>query len=123
MRDDPPKKKKDRKAPGAGMSGSTSKMSKAEEYVYGKALEGKIDAGTRSKHIAALNVKHAKTGEAKSSYTQRTKKNPKVTTLDTRTGKRTHAKKKLTEAQKTRAKIAAYNVKQGKKAAKKLQKK
>lgn len=120
MKDDPKKKKKH---PGAGMSGSTSKMSRADEVVYGKALEGKTDASTRAKHIAALNVQHAKTGEAKSSYSGRTKKNTKNATLDTRTGKRTNEKRKLTDAQKVRAQQAAYNVRQGKKAAKKVQRK
>ena len=91
------------------MSGATSKISRAEESVLAKGLEGKTDISTRSKYIAALTAEHTRTGEAKSSYTQRTKKRPKVTTLDTSTGVRTTAKKKLSPEQKARAKRAASN--------------
>ena len=95
--------------PGAGMSGGTSKMSKAEESVLAKGLEGKVDISNQPKYIAALEAEHARTGEPKTSYTQRTKRKPKVTTLDTSTGVRTTAKKKTTPEQKARAKRAAAN--------------
>jgi hypothetical protein len=98
------KKHKKGDPPGAGMSGGTSKMSRAEETVLAKGLEGKQDISTQSKYIKALSAQHAKTGEKKSSYTQRSKKKPKVATLDTSTGKRTSEKRKLTPAQKAKAK-------------------
>jgi hypothetical protein len=102
-------KKKKRKQPGAGMSGGTSRMSRSEESVLAKGLEGKVDISSQPKYIAALNAEHARTGEAKTSYTQRTKRKPKVTTLDTRTGVRTTAKTKPTPEQKARSKRAASN--------------
>lgn len=100
--------------PGAGMSGGTSKMSRAEESVLAKGLEGKVDISSQPKYIAALSAEHARTGEAKTSYTQRTKKRPKVTTLDTSTGVRTTAKTKPTAEQKARAKRAASHATAGK---------
>jgi hypothetical protein len=112
MRDDPPRKK--RKGPGAGLSGGTVMMSRAEEKVMGASHSGTTDAGTQKKYYAAMEAEHARTGEAKSSYTQRTKKNPKVATLDTTTGKRTNQKKKLTPAQKAKAKTAKHNATAGK---------
>ena len=89
-------------------------MSRAEEAVLAKGLEGRQNISTQPKYIKALNVQHAKTGEAKSSYTQRTKRNPKVATLDTSTGKRTSQKKKLTSQQKAKAKRTKYNATAGK---------
>ncbi len=107
-------RKKRRKTKGAGLSGATPRMSPAEEVVLAKGLEGKTDISTQVKYITAMNVEHARTGEAKTSYTQRTKRKPKVTTLDTSTGVRTTAKKKLTPEQKAKAKRAAYNATVGK---------
>ncbi len=103
------KKKKKTNPPGAGMSGGTTKLSRAEEVVLAKGLEGRVDISGQAKYVKALNAQHAKTGESKSSYSQRTKKNPKVATLDTSTGKRTSEKRKLTDAQKARVKRAAAN--------------
>jgi hypothetical protein len=106
----PPKK---RKQPGAGMSGGTSRMSRAEETVLAKGVEGKTDISTQPKYIKALSAEHARTGEKKSSYTQRTKRKPKVATLDTSTGKRTSEKRKLTPQQKAKAKRAAHHATTG----------
>ena len=114
----PPKRKR---TVGAGMSGSTSRMSRAEEKVLAAGLEGKVDISNRPKYISALNAEHARTGEKKSSFNQRTAASPKVATLDTATGKRTSQKKKLTEAQKTKAKKTAYNIRQAHKRSRKLQ--
>lgn len=113
MNGDP--KKKRGKQPGAGMSGSTSRMSRSEERVLAKGLEGKIDISTQPKYIKALNAEHARTGEPKSSYVGRTKKRPVVSPtnkqgiklLDTSTGSRISGKQKLTDAQKAKAKRTA----------------
>jgi len=110
-----------RKAKGVGMAGSTSRLSKAEERVLAQGLEGKKDVSTRKKLIKALDAEHKKTGEAKSSYSQRTKRNPKVTTLDTRTGKRTTVKVRVSPTKKAALKRQKKNVKAGKRAAKKVQ--
>lgn len=120
-------KKKNKKKPGPGMSGSTSMMTKAEERILAKGVEGKIDISNTPKYIAALSSEHKRTGEKKSSYTGRTKRNPTVSRsnkesiglLDTSTGKRTRPKKKLTQEQKAKEKRAEYNATVGKSRAEK----
>lgn len=121
------KKRKKGDPPGAGHSGSTSRMTRAEEVVHAKGLEGKTDISNRPKYIAALNAEHKRTGEPKSSGLGRKKRKPTVSkgnrtrigVLDTATGKRIPGKKKLTPAQKAKAKRAKENATAGRSRAEK----
>jgi len=92
---DPLKGKKKRTSrrqpkPGVGLSGSTSKMSKAELAVAQRGMSGKQDVSTGTKFRKAVSAEQKKTGEKKSSYTQR--KKGQADTFDVRTNKTTKSK-------------------------------